>query len=152
MRRNIGSAQVGPVVEFLARALPQDRDELERMAKRARIGLRLELSVLRPRHSDEQRRAYWASLHEFGRHLGYEADESEQFLHPVVCSAAFGVRDERRIVCQGREYTWPVPAETSSKDADGNVRDVETYSRLIDALIRFAAEHGFVVEIGEKVG
>jgi len=51
------------------------------------------------------------------------------------------------IRCRGQEYQWPVPAETSSKDAEGKVRDAETYSILIDTLLRLGAEYGVMLEV-----
>lgn len=150
MKLQVPLVHVEPAAGFLKRLFPGREQELDRLVKRAQIGLEMTLRPMRSRHSKEQQGAYWASLHEFGRYLGYNAIETEQYLHPVICSAAYGVKGHRDIRVLGQSYSWPIPRETSSKDADGSVRDIETYSILIDSLIRFAAEHGYVIEIKER--
>lgn len=137
---------VREVIDALMPLVPGLQEQFVRLGNRSKHGLTVELKPIRMKHSQQQQGYYWRSLHAFGRHLGYSAHESETLLHPAVCAAAFGLSDHREIHIQGRTYQWPVPRETSSKDADGNVRDMETYSTLIETLIRFAAEHGYVVE------
>lgn len=121
-------------------------EELERIEKKASVVV-LEISAKKDRHTKEQQGGYWAALHEFGRFLGYSAHEAEEMLHPAVCTAAFGQRGTRFLRSGGVTYSWPVPRATSSKDEDGNPRDVETYSMLIDSLLRLASEYGCYLEI-----
>lgn len=102
---------------------------------------------MRQRHTDSQRGAYWATLHDLGRELGYSVAEAESLLHPVICAECWGVKDHRSIRCRGEQYEWPVPAETSSKDADGKVRDVDTYNELIETLLRLGSQYGVYLEI-----
>ena len=147
MRLQIGTRNLPDVIQQLARWFPARAAQLAKLEAKCVLGLEVTLAPMKRRHSNEQRGAYWASLHESARHLGYTAREAESLLHPVICAEAFGQAASRQIVCRGQTYNWPVPAETSSKDADGRVRDVETYSALIETLIRFAAEYGYVIEI-----
>lgn len=147
MKFQIPLVHVQRALDWLSGQFPGRGEEIARLGKRAQIGLELDVKPIRARHTKEQQGAYWASLHEFGRHLGYSAHETEEYLHPVICAETYGISGHRSIRCRGADYQWPVPRETSSKDADGNARDVETYSHLIDTLIRFAAEYGYVIEI-----
>jgi len=146
VKLHIGTAHVQTVLDQLAGWFPGRGEELAKVGEKAKLGLELDVKPMRQRHTQSQRGAYWACLHEFGRALGYTAAETESLLHPVICSEAFGVRDHKTVVCRGESYTWPVPSETSSKTADGRVRDVETYNILIDTLLRFAGEYGVYVE------
>lgn len=147
MKLLAGNPQARAVLDQLIDWFPGRRGEIEKVAEKAALGVQLDVSPMRRRHSKSQRGAYWATLHELGRELGYSARETEDLLHPVICSETWGVREHRMIRCRGEHYSWPIPAETSSKDADGKVRDVETYNQLIDTLLRFAAEYGVVLEI-----
>lgn len=146
MKLLAGTAQSTLLLDQIGAVFPGRLDEIEQLRKRAALGVEITVAPMRRRHSDSQRGLYWSSLHQFGRHLGYSAPETESLLHPVICAQAFGVRDHKEIVCRGERYSWPVPTETSSKDADGRVRDVETYGHLIEALMQFAAEYGYVIE------
>lgn len=147
MKVYIGTAHTQPVLDQLSRWFPGRGEEIERLAKRAKLGLELVVTPMRQRHSDSQRGAYWAMLHELGRELGYSVAETESLLHPVICAEAFGMKGHRSIQCRGEQYKWPVPAETSSKDADGKVRDVETYNELIETLLRLGSQYGVYLEI-----
>ncbi len=138
--------KVAEVIDAMRPLVPGLGDQLTRLGNRSKQGLTVELKPVKAKHTSEQQGYYWRSLHAFGRHQGYDAHQAEHLLHPAICTAAFGLEGHRDITVAGQTYSWPVPKETSSKDADGNARDIETYSILIDTLIRFAAEHGFIVE------
>lgn len=149
MKVQLGNVQARAVIEQFARWLPGRADQIRKLGEKCQIGLQIELSPMKRAHSQSQRGAYWASLHEFGRALGYSAHETESLLHPVICTQAFGSAGHKEITCRGQTYSWPVPAETSSKTAEGQVRDVETYGILMEALQQFAAEYGHVINFGD---
>ena len=147
MRLMVGTSQAPDLMGFLVSLMPGKRAELDALGAKAKLGLQLDVTAIRRRHTKPQQAAYWACLHELGRELGYSAAETENYLHPAVCSEAFGMSGHRSIRCRGQEYQWPVPAETSSKDSEGKVRDAETYSILIDTLLRFGSEYGVMLEV-----
>jgi hypothetical protein len=147
MKLAIGTRQMGAVIDQLARWFPARETQLRRLQEQCHIGLQIELAPMRRRSTDAQRGAYWAGLHELGRHLGYSARESETLLHEVILAECYGVSGSREIRAGGKVYQWPRPAERSSRKPDGGPRDVETYSELIETLLRFAAEYGCVIEI-----
>jgi hypothetical protein len=145
VKLQFGTTQAAAVLEQFARWLPARAEQFQRIGKRARLGIEVTIAEIKPAHSRDQQGYYWLSLHQFGKWLGYTAHETETLLHPVICVETWGQSDTREITCRGRTYQWPTPKETSSKDSDGKKRDAETYSELIETLIRFAAEQGFVV-------
>lgn len=147
MKLNAGTNLTVDILDAMCRWFPARRDDFNKLAEKARLGLQVEVTPIRQRHTTSQRGAYWACLNVLGRELGYSARETEDYLHPVICAETWGVKDHRTIQCRGEQYSWPVPAETSSKDADGKVRDALTYGALIDTLLRFGAEYGVVLEI-----
>lgn len=149
MKLNIGTRQLDDVFDQLVRWFPARMGDLEAIRGKCVLGLALDISPLRSRHTDPQRAAYWSALHRFGDALGYSAAESENLLHNVVLAEAFGTQGIREITTRGKQYAWPIPAERSSKDSEGRVRDRETYSALIETLLRLAAEYGVVLEIGD---
>lgn len=149
MKVSIGTRNLGDVFEQLIRWIPSRRAELEAIRGKCVLGVSIDIAPLRSRHTEPQRAAYWSALHRFGDALGYSAAESENLLHNVVLSEAFGTQGIREITTRGKQYAWPVPAERSSKDSEGRVRDRETYSQLIETLLRLAAEYGVVLEIGD---
>lgn len=146
MKLQFGTTQARIVLDQLKRWLPARAGAIDKLVGEARLGIEIELRVIKPAHSDEQRGLYWASLHAFGAWLGYSARETESLLHPLICVETWGQSGTRSFTLRGREYEWPVPAQTSSKDGDGRKRDRETYGALIDTLGRVAAEHGFVID------
>lgn len=148
MRMMAGTRIVTDVIQQLARWFPALSAELSDIESKAVLGLQIDVSPLKRRHSDSQRGAYWASLHEFAAHLGYSKREAETLLHEIILCETYGTKEAREIVAGGQAYRWPVPAERSSVDADGRPRDVETYSELIETLMRVAAEHGYVLNLG----
>lgn len=135
------------VADAFRQWFPGRHDELERLAKRCKRGMVVELKAVQARHTREQQGAYWASLHELGRELGFTPHEVDTVLHKAVCGEAYGIAGTRRLTIRGQAYDWPVPAQRSSVTPDGAPRDIESYSELIDALIRFAANLGYVVQI-----
>ncbi len=149
MKLQLGNKQAAAVLEQFARWLPGRAEQIAKLGAKCQIGLQVELLPMKRKHTDSQRGAYWASLHEFGRELGYSTHETETLLHAVICTEAFGSGGHREITCKGKTYSWPIPAETSSKTADGRARDIETYGALMEALQRFAAEYGHVINYGE---
>lgn len=150
MKLHVGTNNVKTVLGQLMGWFPGRGAELAKIGEKAKLGLELDVKPLRQRHSKEQQAYYWLAVHAFGKWLGYEAHEVESLLHPAVCAATWGVKDHRTIHCQGQTYKWPVPNERSSVDADGKKRDAETYSELIESLIRFAADYGYVVPPAER--
>lgn len=150
MRLQFGTKQAPAILDQLARWLPARAGQLERMAEKCRLGIELTVEPIKPAHSNEMRAYYWMSLHAFGSWLGYSTRETEAMLHQVMCAECFGQDGEREITWRGKAYCWPVPRETSSKDAEGRKRDAETYSMLIETLIRFAGEQGYLVAPAEK--
>lgn len=150
MKVQFGTALSKVVLAQVAKWLPARALDLERIAKKASLGIEMTIVEIKPAHTDSMRAYYWTSLHAFGTWLGYSARETEAMLHPLMCAECFGQEGAREIRWKGRAWCWPVPKETSSKDADGRKRDRETYSALIETLIRFAAEQGYVVMPAEK--
>lgn len=100
------------------------------------MGYQLTLEQIKPKQTDSQRGMYWASLHEFGKHLGYDARETEAILHNHILCCAYGVKETREIGGSRIE----IPNERSSK------QNREDYAHLIDTLMRVAAEEGFYIE------
>jgi hypothetical protein len=149
MKFQLGTRHLDDVFAQLIRWMPSRRAELEVIRGKCVLGVSIDITPLRSRHTEPQRAAYWSALHRFGDALGYSAAESEMLLHNVVLAEAFGTRGTREIRTRGKQYAWPVPAERSSKDAEGRARDRETYSALIETLLRLAAEYGVVLEIGD---
>lgn len=146
MKLQFGSTQIAPLIAQFKRWLPARSKQFEKLESDARLGIEVELRVIKPSHSDEQRGLYWRGLHAFGQWLGYSTRETESLLHAAICCEAYGQAGVREQVICGRTYTWAVPRETSSKTADGKKRDAETYALLIDTLTRVAGDHGFVIE------
>lgn len=149
MRLFIGTRYLDDVFQQLARWFPARSAELAKMRDACVLGLQIDVAPMKRKHTSEQQRAYWASLHEFGRFLGYSARETETLLHEAMLCECFGSAGVKEMRVRGQVHSWPVPAERSSKDADGRPRDVETYSALIETLLRVAAEHGFIINIGD---
>lgn len=148
MKLMVGTRILPDVIQQLARWFPARAADLACVEEQSVLGLQMDLAPLKRRHSDSQRGAYWSGLHEFAAHLGYSKREAETLLHEVMLCETYGTKEAREIVASGQTYRWPVPAERSSKDADGRVRDVQTYSELIETLLRVAAEHGYIINIG----
>ena len=86
----------------------------------------VEIKESKPRHTNEQQRYYWATLHEWGKELGYTTKETEVILHNLVLCEAYGI--EKYIEYGGSR--WPVPKSRSSD------RNVTEYSELIETLVR----------------
>jgi len=86
----------------------------------------VEIKKNKPRHTDEQQGYYWATLHEWGKELGYTTKETEVILHNLVLCEAYGI--EKYIEYNGAK--WPVPKSRSSD------RNVSEYSELIETLKR----------------
>ena len=149
MKLMVGTRYLDDVLHQLARWFPARAKELDAMREKCVLGLQIDLAPLKRRHSDSQRGAYWAALHEFGKHVGYSARETETLLHEAILAECYGTAGAKEIMVRGKAYHWPVPAERSSKDADGRARDVDTYSALIETLLRVAAEYGYVIQIGD---
>ena len=148
MKLMLGTAKTATAIAWLSDLFPGRRQELEKL--RAPLGIEINVAAIKPAYSGEQQGYYWRSLHAFGEHLGYSRGEVETHLHPVICADAYGHEDTRTLIFRGHEYAWPVPRETSSKDANGRKRDHETYSVLIESLIRFAADNGYVIPPAER--
>jgi hypothetical protein len=146
MKLQFGTTQAAAVLEQFERWLPARADALRKIGKKARLGVEVQIAEIKPAHSDSARGLYWASLHQFAQWLGYSTREAEAMLHPLICAEAFGQDGEREITWKGKRYSWPVPRETSSKDSEGRKRDAETYGVLIETLLRFAAEQGYVIQ------
>lgn len=96
----------------------------------------IDFSEPKPLHSDAQRGYYWASLHEFGKFLGFNAKDSEEILHRELKCRYFGV--EREISMGGQILQVP---KGSSKRLSK-----KEYSELMDELIILAGEHGFTIQ------
>lgn len=109
-------------------------DELKRRFAE-RKAFTVEFDEARPRHSDEQRGYYWASLKEWGKHLGYNAKETEEILHREIMCRAFGI--ERTIERGGMVIN--IPNGSSSKLSK------QAYSELIQELIITAGEDGYTI-------
>jgi hypothetical protein len=152
VKLQFGSTQIAPLIAQFKRWLPARAKQLDKLLSDARLGIEIELRVIKPAHSNEQRGLYWSSLHDFGRWLGYSTRETESLLHAAICCEAFGQDGVMEQVICGRTYSWAVPRETSSKTTDGRKRDAETYGELIDTLARVASEHGFVIERSDQCG
>lgn len=150
MKLLAGTRVLPDVIHQLARWFPARAADLDKLESQCALGLQLDLAPLKSKHSDSQRGAYWSALSEFGKHLGYSARETESLLHEVMLCECYGTSGAREIVTGGETYRWPTPAERSSKDAEGRVRDVQTYSDLIETLLRVAAEHGYIIDIRSK--
>ena len=138
---------MGAVIDQLARWFPARETQLRKLQEQCYVGLQIELAPMRRKHSGEQRGAYWSAVHQLGRHLGYSARESETLLHDAILAECYGVAGAREITMGGKVYSWPRPAERSSRKPDGGPRDVQTYSELIETVLRLAAEYGCVIEI-----
>jgi hypothetical protein len=151
MKLQIGTRYLDDVFQQLARWFPARSAELAKIREACVLGVQIDVAPLKRKHTSEQQRAYWKFLHEVGRHLGYSARETETLLHDAMLVECFGSAGAKQMRVRGEVYSWPVPAERSSKDADGRARDVETYSALIETLLRVAAEHGYLITIGDAV-
>ena len=84
----------------------------------------------------KQRGQYWSALHEFGEHCGYTRRESEVIIHEELLRSTFGVYETRDLF--GRLRTLPRQRSANAHRTD--------YSALIEALIRLAADHGYVID------
>jgi hypothetical protein len=145
MKLQFGTAQAVNVLSALATSLPARAKEISALVGKCRLGLELTLTPIKPKHTPEQQGYYWMSLHAFGEWCGYNKRWVEEMLHPLICCEAYGVSRHIVIHWHGTDLNWPVPKATSSHDEFGNKRDRESYSDLIEALIRFAAEQGYIV-------
>lgn len=101
------------------------------------LGKPLEIKVeeRRPRHTSEQEGLYRASLHAYGKELGYTARESDHLIHETLLCEAFGV--DKAYVSRGIVRERPLKRSASLS--------IEDYSTLIDTLFRHAAENGVVL-------
>lgn len=149
MKLLLGTRYLDDVFQQLVRWFPARSAELAKMREACVLGLQIDVAPLKRKHTSEQQRTYWKFLHEFGRFLGYSAREVETLLHDALLVECFGSAGVREMRVRGEVHHWPVPAERSSKDAAGRARDVETYSALIETLLRVAAEHGYLITIGD---
>jgi hypothetical protein len=145
IRLQFGTRLAPAAVDAIAAVLPARRDELERLLSRCKLGVEISLAAIKPKHTSEQQGYYWMSLHAFGAWCGYEKRWVDEMLHPLICCEAYGVARHIVMHWHGTDLNWPVPVATSSHDEHGNKRDRESYSELIEALIRFAAEQGYII-------
>jgi hypothetical protein len=145
MKLQFGTAQAVNVLSALAASLPARAKEISALVGKCRLGLELTLTPIKPKHTPEQQGYYWMSLHAFGEWCGYDKGDVDTKLHPLICCKAYGVKRFVEINWDGELVRWPVPRATSSHDELGNKRDRESYSDLIEALIRFAADQGYIV-------
>jgi len=100
------------------------------------LGVDFVVKKVKPEHTDFQRGYYWKGINLWGDHVGYSAKESEQWIHyDIVCCETFGVLKTIRHRGQIRQ----IPKMTSAKLTR------EDYSKLIDTMLRLAAEDGVVI-------
>jgi len=123
--------------------LPDRREELLALSDSlTALGMSIEVKKTSPKHTDDQRGFYWQSLKWWGNEMGYSAKESEYWIHNAVCCEAFGVAGEKRFYGVSVE----IPEKTSSK------LDRDDYSKLIDTMLRLAAEDGITIPDAERIG
>lgn len=98
---------------------------------RALYGKPLVVEIREQRHTQtpDQRGKYWATLHEWGKELGYTVKETEAILHNMVLCEAYGIEG----YAEFRGARWPIPKKRSSG------RNIEEYSILIETLERLVA-------------
>lgn len=121
---------------------PGDKARANRAIKEIKLRFRegqpfaVEFEKPKTPHTSEQAGYYWASLNKYGRHLGYNAKESEEILHREVKCRLFGV--EKTIRRHG--MILQVPKGSSKRLSK------EAYSEMIEELLVMAAEDGYVIE------
>lgn len=145
MKLQFGTRLSPLVLETIAGLIPAKAAELAKLSARCKLGLEITLAAIKPKHTSEQQGYYWMSLHAFGEWCGYNKRWVDEMLHPLICCEAYGVARHVVVHWHGTDLNWPVPVATSSHDENGNKRDRESYSELIEALIRFAGEQGYII-------
>ena len=115
--------------------------EIVKIVEKITMGVSVEIKATKPKHTDEQRGYYWSSLHNLGKEIGYSVRETEEYLHKIMCCHAFGVKEDISArLRDGSTAIISIPKATSSHDETGAPRSRETYSELIDTMLRIASE------------
>lgn len=141
MKLQTGSKQGRELCSFLVNMFPARMAEIAKVNEKITMGVSLEFQATKATHTDEQRGYYWVSLHSLGKEIGYSPKETDEYLHKIMCCHAFGVLKEIRVeLPDGSAAIMSIPKATSSHDETGAIRSRETYSKLIDTMLRIASE------------
>lgn len=109
---------------------PQIEAELREIVAKSKKGMTLEIKPYVASHTRQQEKYYWKWVREFADHTGNTPDE----MHDHLLRETYGTEYiETAIGIRAR------PRQRSS------TADVNEYSRLIDTLIRVAAQLDFIV-------
>ena len=150
MRLYAGTRLLPIVLDALNLWFPRNQADLLELRGKCDLGLQIDITPIKRKHTDSQKGAYWASLHELGKHLGYTPRLVETLLHDTMLCEAYGTLEVASLMVNGEFMRYPIPKARSSVDEQGRARDVQTYSLLIETLLRVSAEYGYYIDIGAK--
>jgi len=103
------------------------------------LGADVRITPIKSKHTDEQRGYYWLSIEWWLMKTGYSAAEAQAMKdrvhYEVICCETFGVEK----IINFRGVAKRIPKQSSSK------LNREDYTKLIDTMLRLAAEDGVVI-------